>query len=66
MWVLLLSLAFAGGGGNLVTVDFATKDQCVAAAQGFAQTSPGQVKWLCAPKLKGGDTADKPVASGGK
>ncbi len=63
MWILLLSIAFGSGGGNLVAVDFGTKDQCVDAARAFAQTNPGQVKWVCAPKLRGNsDSNEKPVS----
>lgn len=62
MWVLLLSIAYAAGGGQTLNIDFATKEMCVQAAQSFAQSGAGQVRWVCAPRLKGGDAGDKPIS----
>jgi hypothetical protein len=62
MWILLLSMAFAGGGGAMTTSDFASKEMCVEAAEAFAHANPGQVKWVCAPHLRGGSTGERPVS----
>ena len=62
MWILLLSMVFTGGGGTVTTAEFASKDMCVQAAEAFAKANPGQVKWVCAPHLRGGETGEKPVS----